>query len=228
VNWACEKVYKHFDNKKKKLCRSHPGFWDFGHTGMTVEQAYCEMNGISYDPTNISVLWKAHWSCCRKPWDTPGCTKTYHKGPLLREMEPRKHKWPEEELQKGLHKKISELWKKKILTQYQYDLVRVTSIFDAYAKGNGGKISMHELPKLCDKLKMHLLVLSEDLSNHIRFNQVMRQEANAILDDGEGNIFKKKFFEWWFADLTKEPPTIEKAKSVVITTTTEPKKETKA
>ena len=62
LNWACEKEYKESENKKKKLCVCHPGTWDFGHTGITVSQAYEEYaQGI-----NAKFLWNPHWTCCRE------------------------------------------------------------------------------------------------------------------------------------------------------------------
>ena len=39
MNWACEKTYKEFHNKKKKMCWCHTGVWDFGHTGITITEA---------------------------------------------------------------------------------------------------------------------------------------------------------------------------------------------
>ncbi len=33
LRWACEREYKEVDNRKKKMCVSHPGVFDFGHTG---------------------------------------------------------------------------------------------------------------------------------------------------------------------------------------------------
>jgi len=48
------------------------------------------------------------------------------------------------------------------------------------------------LPQLCDKLHLPLLVISEDLSPHIRFLQVVHHIAEPLLDDGQGNVDKKK------------------------------------
>ena len=51
---------------------------------------------------------------------------------------------------------------------------------------------MNLLPQLCDKLKLHLLVISEDLSYHLRYTQVINGTANNILEDYDGCIDKKK------------------------------------
>lgn len=110
LNWACEKVFKQSENKKTKTCRYHPGVWDFGHTGITVTQAVEEFS--KKDSSNI--LWKPHWSCCRKPWENRGCTKGKHRGPLISEMSDRKYKWPSEQAQKYFSKRVSPFWLEKI------------------------------------------------------------------------------------------------------------------
>ncbi len=51
---------------------------------------------------------------------------------------------------------------------------------------------------LLDKLKLHLLVLSEDLTYHFKYLQVMKGKVGAILDDGDGNIDKAKFDFFFF------------------------------
>jgi len=48
------------------------------------------------------------------------------------------------------------------------------------------------LPQLCDRLRLHLLIISEDLSPHLRFLQVINHTADPLLDDGQGYIDKKK------------------------------------
>ena len=65
---------------------------------------------------------------------------------------------------------------------------------------------MSLLPRLCDKLKLHLLVISDDLSFHFKFLDVMTGRAQELLDDGNGNLEKIKFMSWWFADLDKIRP----------------------
>ena len=45
---------------------------------------------------------------------------------------------------------------------------------------------------LLDKLRLHLLVLSEDLAFHFKYMQVMRDKMTTVLDDGENNIDKNK------------------------------------
>lgn len=44
-------------------------------------------------------------------------------------------------------------------------------------------------------------MISDDLSYHFKFIDVMIGKAQENLIDKDGNIDKDKFMEWWFADL---------------------------
>lgn len=134
MNWGCGHTYKDVDNKKVKHCRSHPGVWDFGYTGITVSQAISEFNRDNSDV----LLWKPHWTCCRQPWIAKGCTKTYHRGPLQTEAVEPKYKWPSEDAQKFFRKTVSPLWKAKLENQYMLEPSQVAQKFDDFAKTMGG------------------------------------------------------------------------------------------
>ncbi len=41
---------------------------------------------------------------------------------------------------------------------------------------------------LCDKLGLHLLMLSENMKYHFKYLDVINGSANSFLDDGEGCI----------------------------------------
>jgi hypothetical protein len=45
-----------------------------------------------------------------------------------------------------------------------------------------------DLPQVADKLGLHLLMNSEDMSFHFKYVDVINQTANKFLDDGEGFI----------------------------------------
>lgn len=75
LNWTCRKTFKGKDNHKR-ACKCHPGMWDFGYSGLKVSQA---AGGLDPD----EMLWKPHWTCCRKDWEEEGCTRTFHKGPFI-------------------------------------------------------------------------------------------------------------------------------------------------
>jgi len=41
------------------------GVWDFGHSGISIAKT---MEDIHQE----KVLWKPHWTCCRRDWEAPG------------------------------------------------------------------------------------------------------------------------------------------------------------
>lgn len=47
---------------------------------------------------------------------------------------------------------------------------------------------MDSLPEVCDKLGLHLLMNSDDMSFHFKFVDVINNTANNYLDDGQGYI----------------------------------------
>jgi len=107
MNMACGRKYKQEKNHKR-ACRCHPGKWDFGYSGLTVSKA---MRMSSED-----ALWQPHWTCCRQGWESNGCTKTYHRGPLLEDYvkAPPKYEWPDWRVQTFFKKVISYAWKEKL------------------------------------------------------------------------------------------------------------------
>lgn len=46
---------------------------------------------------------------------------------------------------------------------------------------------------VCDKLGLHLLMLSENMKYHFKYMDVINGSANAFLDDGEGYIDFDKY-----------------------------------
>lgn len=137
LRWGCEKAFKQVENKKAKNCRFHPGVWDFGHTGITVTQAMDEYS--KKDSQN--VLWKPHWTCCRKPWEAKGCAKGKHRGPLKSEMSERVFKWPSEQAQRYFWKKVSPFWLEKINDpKTKFDAERMQIEWEKCVKliGSGG------------------------------------------------------------------------------------------
>jgi hypothetical protein len=105
MNWACERIYSD-ERNHKKACLAHTGRWDFGHTGVNVSRA-----------AEAGAMWEPHWTCCRKDWESEGCTRLMHFGPYLEEYAanpPRKYQWPDPRVQSYFRKNISILWKRKI------------------------------------------------------------------------------------------------------------------
>ena len=71
LNWACEKTYKDIDNHDKS-CLYHPGKWDHGSTGTKMVEFIKEMRVDQKNITRKTILWPAHWTCCRKTWAEKG------------------------------------------------------------------------------------------------------------------------------------------------------------
>ena len=68
LNWGCEKTFTLYQNRKKVMCRYHPGRYDFGHTGLTIAQTIGEYGRGESDV----IWWKPHWTCCRGEWASRG------------------------------------------------------------------------------------------------------------------------------------------------------------
>ena len=68
-------------------------------------------------------MWEPHWTCCRQPWDSPGCKKMCHKGVFMETYEEikREYLWPDPRAQIYFKKKISTLWRNKVINQCDYD-----------------------------------------------------------------------------------------------------------
>jgi hypothetical protein len=47
---------------------------------------------------------------------------------------------------------------------------------------------MNELPNVCDKFQLHLLVMSEDLSFHFKYMDVVRGIAESRLANERGEL----------------------------------------
>lgn len=188
LHWACGKVFKEVNNHKK-ACRCHTGRWDFGNSVKS-----CSVTSTA------DLMWEPHWTCCRKGWDEPGCKKMKHKGVFLETYNEirREFEWPDQRAQIYFKKKISPLWKKKMMTQYDYDEETLLQKIEKKERDNRGRLSIRDLEELCDYLRLHLLSNSDDMSFHFKFQDVINGTAQAYIDDGDGNIDKEKFMKWWF------------------------------
>jgi ABC-type microcin C transport system permease subunit YejB len=59
-----------------KVCYSHFGVWDFGHTGISIEQSIKEIKSGKYE----TILWPPHWTCCGRGWRDSCGKKHQHSG----------------------------------------------------------------------------------------------------------------------------------------------------
>ncbi|CAK81396.1 unnamed protein product (macronuclear) [Paramecium tetraurelia] len=201
TNWACGKQYREIENRKKNMCRSHPGVFDFGHTATKIQEAIEEYK----QEKGSKILWKPHWTCCRKSWNEPGCLLSKHSGPLVIEYKPNKYLWPDPKAQIYFKKKVSENWTKMLEQSHSLTPETASLKYDLLCKtlGSGGQISVYKLPELCDKFELNLWVCSEDLAFQFKFTDIMEGRAQEYLADTSGNIDKHKFLDWWFADVNR-------------------------
>ena len=169
LRWACEKVFKQVENKKKKMCKYHSGTWDFGHSGITISKAIDEFNKEKSD----LILWKPHWTCCRKPWESEGCTKDYHKGPLMAEMAERKFKWPSEQAQKYFWKKVSPFWMDKVESE-RLSEDGVETRWKVFAKDYGSQ----RVRKLI--FVIFYIILYESICNSLNFHQKIKNNLSKL------------------------------------------------
>lgn len=57
------------------------------------------------------------------------------------------------------------------------------------------------MPELCDECHMHILVISNDMSYHFKFLDMVNGKAFEYLKTEEGFIDINKFIKWWFCSL---------------------------
>jgi len=70
---------------------------------------------------------------------------------------------------------------------------------------------MDYLPNLCDRMHLHLLVISEDIAYQLRYQQVINMEAQKIVEDAEGFVDKEKFLKWWHMNVDELLNAVQKA-----------------
>lgn len=197
VNYTCG---KQFERSNNEICTGHTGSWDFGHTGITIEDTLKEYN----KEKSSKVLWKPHWSCCGRKWEE-ACS-AIHKH-VSSDMDPSKKfeiDTNTRECQKWFKKRIRKTWLNQIKNFHKFSDKQVSERIRMFAGRRSIKmtaIPLDLLAALCDTLNMHLLVISDDMSYHFKLLDLINKKAFKFIDDGTGNIDIDKFVKWWFADL---------------------------
>ena len=51
----------------------------------------------------------------------------------------------------------------------------------------------NSVPELCDKYLLHWMCLSDDLSYHFKYLDVINERAKSLLDNGFGVVEKEKY-----------------------------------
>lgn len=192
LNFGCkvgEYVVK--ENGPKK-CKCHPGKWDHGNSGTTMEE-YINGDGKK-------VLWKPHWTCCGGTWESEPCKQCCHRGPYAENVTEKEKeiRWPDIRVKMRFRKIVSDKWI-AFLEQYQYSEKKVRRIIK-----KADVSSIDGLPRLLDKLRLYLLVNQEDPSYSIKYFDVINRENSVdYFCDKNGQIDKEKFINWWKWDYIK-------------------------
>ena len=191
-NWGCGKTYKDANNDDNS-CKCHPGKWDHGFSGTTT------VKFIAMHNENME-LWRPHWTCCRGDWNSKPCKRCKHHGPLKTDLRfyDMRYKYPDQRMKLRFKRVVGDKWM-AYMEKFVYDEGQVRRICKKF--WDGGQKSLSDMPYLCDKLKLNLLVLQEDPSYIMKFWDIVnKNETCAYFSDKEGTVDMDKFIKWWFME----------------------------
>ena len=197
-NVGCKRKYKESGNTDKS-CFCHPGKWDFGGNGSGVQmtEIYTKYNTPIDDKIILENIWKPHWTCCGRDWESKPCTKCRHHGPLIRDLAryDNRFRYPDVRYKLNFKRIVGDKWmeylERNVLSPQK---MRET----IQAMPNSFRYS--ELPGLCDKLKMNLLILQEDPSYAIKFWDIIEKSNSIVYFCKDDNVDRDKFLKWWETD----------------------------
>ncbi|EGR27502.1 hypothetical protein IMG5_195060 [Ichthyophthirius multifiliis] len=214
MNWGCEEknmrfkeIDKNTDMKiKQKTCNYHPGYFDFGSVKRLGEslQSIATLIQNQDNKTIHANAIRPRWTCCRREWKAKGCKLTYHNGPIESTISLQKlERWPNVNAMRFFKKNDYLHFKKKIGEQIKTQ-DQINHFWYSFSVGKE-TIPEEKLGELCDKFQLTQMALSDDLSYHFKYFDVLRGLAAKILDNGNGYIERQKFSEWWLKPLDKYP-----------------------
>ena len=197
-NIGCKKKYKESANTEKS-CYCHPGKWDFGGngSGAKMTEIFQKYHTPVDDKIILENIWKPHWTCCGQDWNSKPCTKCRHHGPLVRDLGryDLRTRYPDVRYKLNFKRIVGDKW-----MEYLEKNILSPQKMREKIQAKPASFSYSELPKLCDELKMNLLILQEDPSYAIKYWDII-EKANSIKyfckDD---NVDRDKFLKWWETD----------------------------
>ena len=197
-NVGCKKKYKESANTDKS-CHCHPGRWDFGGngSGATMTKIFDKYHTPVDDKIILENIWKPHWTCCGKGWDSEPCTRCRHHGPLMKDIAKydMRFKYPDVRYKLNFKRIVGDKWVDYLERNVESEQKMKDIIME---KGETFRYS--ELPALCDKLKMNLLILQEDPSYAIKFWDIIEKSNSIKYFSKDDNVDREKFMKWWFTD----------------------------
>ena len=197
-NVGCKRKYKDSNNTDKS-CKCHPGRWDFGGNGSGVKMAviYQKYNTPIDDKIILENIWKPHWTCCGKDWRAPPCTRCRHHGPLLKDVEKydNRFKYPDIRYKLNFKRIVGDKW----LEYLEKNMLSPQTVREKISS-MGSTFGYNELPALCDKLNMNILILQEDPSFALKYWDII-EKANTISYFCKDNtVDRDKFLKYWETD----------------------------
>ena len=197
-NVGCKRKYKESSNTDKS-CYCHPGKWDFGGngSGVTMSTIYTKYNTPIEDKIILENIWKPHWTCCGRDWNDKPCTKCRHHGPLIRDLGryDMRFRYPDVRYKLNFKRIVGDKWM-EYLEKNTISEAKKNEIF----QGMPTSFRYNELPGLCDKLKMNLLILQEDPSFAIKFWDIIEKSNSVAYFCKDDNVDREKFRKWWETD----------------------------
>ena len=197
-NVGCNKKYKDSNNNEKS-CRCHPGRWDFGGngSGVKMENIYNKYHTPVEDKIILENIWKPHWTCCGKDWNSPPCTSCRHHGPLIKDLSyyENQFRYPDVRYKLNFKRIVGDKWleylEKNALSQRR---------MRAIIQEQPSSFRYDGLPGLCDKLHMGLLAIQEDPSYAIKFWDIIEKSNSIAYFSKDDNVDRDKFLKWWESD----------------------------
>ena len=197
-NVGCKRKYKDSNNTDKS-CLCHPGRWDFGGngSGVNMEVIYQKYNTPIDDKIILENIWKPHWTCCGKDWNSKPCTKCRHHGPLIRDLAryDNRFKYPDVRYKLNFKRIVGDKW----LEYLEKNIPSPQKMRETILE-KGESFRYNELPALCDKLNMNLLILQEDPSYAIKYWDIIEKSNSISYFCKDDNVDRDKFLKWWETD----------------------------
>ena len=198
LNIGCKRKYKE-ENNTDRSCKCHPGKWDFGGSGggVNMKTIYDKYNTPVDDKIILENIWKPHWTCCGKGWDSPPCSFTRHHGPLMRDIGryDLKYRYPDVRYKLNFTRNVGDKW-----TEYLEKNILKPERMNEIINSMPESFRYSELPGLCDKLKMGIMIIQEDPSYAIKFWDIIEKSNSIKYFCKDDNIDREKFKKWWFTD----------------------------
>ena len=85
--------------------------------------------------------------------------------------------------------------------QCSQDEDQIRLIMSRMEKFQGRTLQAFDVSTICEKLWLALLVDSEDMSYHWKYQELQRGEVTEYCKGENGILDKDKFIKWWFMDI---------------------------